>query len=46
MAFLAWHILAILTVMTGSFLIGYSIGKKETRKNFTIVEKFKNILRK
>ena len=46
MAFLVWHILAILTVMIGSFLIGYSIAKKEDRKNFTVVEKIKNILRK
>ena len=46
MTFLIWHILAILTVMTGSFLIGYSVATKEDRKNFTTIEKIKNIFRK
>jgi len=38
MAFLAWHIIAILTVMAGSFLIGYSLGKKEDRKNYNYID--------
>ena len=46
MAFLAWHIIAILTVMAGSFLIGYSIGKKDERFNYKFIDRFKNILRK
>ena len=46
MAFLAWHIIAILTVMAGSFIIGYSIGKKEERVNYKFIDRFKNILRK
>lgn len=46
MAFLAWHIIAILTVMAGSFLIGYSIGKKDEKVNYKFVDKLKNILKK
>ena len=46
MAFLAWHILAILSVMVGSFTIGYSIGKKDERVNYKLIDKVKNILRK
>jgi hypothetical protein len=46
MAFLAWHILAILTVMTGSFLIGYSFGKKDQKVNYKLIDKVKNILRR
>jgi hypothetical protein len=32
MTFLIWHLLAIITIMAISFLIGYSIGKTEKRK--------------
>ena len=46
MAFLAWHIIAILTVMAGSFIIGYSVGKKYERLNYKFTYKLKNILRK
>lgn len=46
MAFLAWHILAILSVMVGSFTIGYSIGKKDERVNYKFVDKLKNIFKK
>ena len=46
MAFLAWHIIAILTVMVGSFTIGYSIGKKDERVNYKFVDKLKNIFKK
>jgi hypothetical protein len=46
MAFLAWHIIAILTVMAGSFLIGYSIGKKDEKVNYKFADKLKNILKK
>ena len=46
MAFLVWHILAILTVMAGSFIIGYSIGKKDERVNYKLIDKVKNIFRK
>jgi hypothetical protein len=46
MAFLAWHIIAILTVMAGSFLIGYSLGKKEDRVNYNYIDKLKNIFKK
>ena len=46
MAFLAWHIIAKLTVMAGSFLIGYSIGKKDEKVNYKFTDKLKNILRK
>ncbi len=46
MAFLAWHIIAILTVMAGSFIIGYSFGKKENRINYKLTDKLKNIFRK
>jgi hypothetical protein len=46
MAFLTWHILAILTVMAISFLIGYSIGKKDEKVNYKFADKLKNIFRK
>jgi hypothetical protein len=46
MTFLAWHIIAILTVMAGSFLIGYSLGKKEDRVNYNYIDKLKNIFKK
>jgi hypothetical protein len=46
MAFLAWHIIAILTVMAGSFLIGYSLSKKEDRRNYNYIDKLKNIFKK
>jgi hypothetical protein len=46
MAFLAWHIIAILSVMAGSFLIGYSIGKKDEKLNYRFVDKLKNIFKK
>ena len=46
MAFLAWHIIAILTVMAGSFLIGYSLSKKEDRINYNYIDKLKNIFKK
>ena len=46
MAFLAWHIIAILTVMAGSFIIGYSIGKKDERVNYKFADKLKNIFKK
>ena len=46
MAFLAWHIIAILTVMAGSFIIGYSIGKKDQKVNYKLIDKVKNILRR
>jgi hypothetical protein len=46
MAFLVWHILAILTVMAVSFLIGYSVGKKDEKFNYKFIDKIKNILRK
>ena len=46
MAFLAWHILAILTVMAVSFLIGYSMSKKEDRRNYNYIDRLKNIFKK
>ena len=46
MAFLAWHIIAILTVMAGSFLIGYSMSKKEDRRNYNYIVRLKNIFKK
>jgi len=46
MAFLTWHLIAILTVMAGSFLIGYSIGKKDEKSNYKFTDKIKNIFRK
>jgi hypothetical protein len=46
MAFLAWHIIAILTVMAGSFLIGYSMSKKEDRRNYNYIDRLKNIFKK
>ena len=46
MAFLAWHIIAILTVMAGSFLIGYSVSKKEDRRNYNYIDRLKNIFKK
>jgi len=46
MAFLAWHILAILSVMAGSFIIGYSIGKKDEKLNYRFADKLKNIFKK
>ena len=46
MAFLAWHIIAILTVMAGSFLIGYSIGKKDEKLNYRFADKLKNLFKK
>ena len=46
MAFLAWHIIAILTVMAGSFIIGYSFGKKDQKVNYKFTDKIKNIFRK
>jgi len=42
MAFLAWHIIAILTVMAVSFLIGYSLGKKEDRRNYNYIDRLKD----
>jgi len=32
MSFLVWHILAILTVMAVSCIIGYSVGRKDITK--------------
>ena len=46
MAFLAWHIIAILTVMAGSFLIGYSLSKKEDRRNYNYIDRLKDIFKK
>jgi len=46
MAFLTWHILAILTVMAISFLIGYSLGKKEDRRNYNYIDRLKDIFKK
>ena len=46
MAFLTWHILAILTVMAVSFLIGYSLSKKEDRRNYNYIDRLKNIFKK
>ena len=46
MAFLAWHIIAILTVMAGSFLIGYSMSKKEDKRNYNYIDRLKNIFKK
>jgi hypothetical protein len=46
MAFLAWHIIAILTVMAVSFLIGYSVGKKQDRVNYNYIDRLKNIFKK
>jgi hypothetical protein len=46
MAFLAWHIIAILTVMAGSFIIGYSTGKKDKEVNYRFADKLKNIFKK
>ena len=46
MAFLAWHIIAILTVMAGSFIIGYSFGKKQDRVNYNYIDRLKNIFKK
>ena len=46
MAFLAWHIIAILTVMAASFLIGYSVGKKQDRVNYNYIDRLKNIFKK
>ncbi len=33
MSFITWHLLAILTIIIISFIIGYSVGKNETSKN-------------
>ena len=46
MTFLAWHIIAILTVMAVSFLIGYSLGKKEDRRNYNYIDRLKDIFKK
>jgi len=46
MAFLAWHIIAILTVMAASFLIGYSVGKKQDRVNYNYIDRLKDIFKK
>jgi hypothetical protein len=46
MTFLTWHLIAILTVMAASFLIGYSIGKKDEKVNYKFVDKLKNIFKK
>ena len=46
MAFLAWHIIAILTVMAGSFLIGYSLSKKEDRVNYTYIDRLKKLIKR
>ena len=46
MVFLTWHIIAIVTVMAGSFIIGYSFGKKDQKVNYKFADKIKNIFRK
>lgn len=46
MAFLAWHIIAILTVMAISFLIGYSMSNKNKELNYKFIDRFKKILGK
>lgn len=46
MTFLAWHLIAIVTVMAGSFLIGYSFGKKDQKVNYKFIDKLKNIFKK
>jgi len=46
MAFLTWHIIAILTVMAGSFIIVYSIDKKDEKLNYRFADKLKNIFKK
>jgi uncharacterized membrane protein len=46
MAFLTWHLIAILTVMIVSFLIGYSVGKKEDRRNYNYIDRLKNLFKK
>ena len=46
MAFLAWHIIAILTVMAASFLIGYSVGKKQDRVNYNYIDRLKNVFKR
>jgi len=33
MSFLVWHMLAILTIMAISFIIGYSVGAKNDSSN-------------
>jgi hypothetical protein len=32
--------------MAGSFLIGYSLGKKEDRVNYNYIDRLKNIFKK
>jgi hypothetical protein len=34
MSFLIWHLLAIISVMAGSFLIGFSVGKKHRKDDY------------
>ena len=48
MSFFIWHILAILTVMTVSYIIGYSVGHKNAveKRNFKIIDRIKDIFRK
>jgi hypothetical protein len=46
MAFLTWHLIAILTVMVVSFLIGYSVSKKEDRRNYNYIDRLKNLFKK
>jgi hypothetical protein len=46
MAFLTWHLIAILTVMAVSFLIGYSVSKKEDRRNYNYIDRLKNLFKK
>jgi len=45
MVFLAWHLIAILTVMIASFLIGYSVGKKQDRRNYNYIDRLKNLFK-
>jgi hypothetical protein len=48
MLFLFWHLLAILTVMTVSYIIGYSVGHKNAveKRNFKLLDLIKNIFRR
>lgn len=46
MIFLTWHLIAILTIMAVSFLIGYSVGAKDQKSNYKIIDKIKDTFKK
>jgi hypothetical protein len=46
MMFLTWHLIAIFTIMIGSFFMGYSLGKKHKLTNYSYIERFLDIFRR